>query len=333
MSCHGKLKQRLQNHGCGSPIPTEVIAGGPSYNFTNFLSNSTSPPSKRAYSLTVPQDYDIGVAAPLILSFHGRGKNNLDQEKTSKFSHPFFNTKAIVVYPQGIDVCLRPQAVVSDTNDVFQLQWQGDPQAPISINDTLFISELVTHIEDRFCISSTQIFASGKSNGGGMVGQLACNSEMSGRIAAFAPVSGAFYEDFQGSCYPARDTVPILEFHGGSDKTINYLGGPDLGDRGDTVPIPQWLQQWAQRDQCDPTNKTVELINTAGKNNANRTTWTCGGETGLVSHYFSSYLGHVWPVEENAGYNATTVIMDFFNNLPFVQPKSRKTRGLRIQEQ
>ena len=90
--------------GCNRPIPTEVTVGGRSYNFTNFLSNSTSPPSSRAYSLTVPEDYEIDTPAPLILSFHGRGENNLDQEQTSKLSSPFFNTKAIAVYPQGINV-------------------------------------------------------------------------------------------------------------------------------------------------------------------------------------------------------------------------------------
>lgn len=90
--------------GCGLPIPTEVTAGGPSYNFTHFLSSSTSPPSYRAYRLTVPKDYDINIPAPLIVSFHGRQRSNLEQLQESKFSNPFFKTKAIVVYPQGIDV-------------------------------------------------------------------------------------------------------------------------------------------------------------------------------------------------------------------------------------
>lgn len=90
--------------GCHQPLPSEVKAGGRSYNFTNFLSDSTSPPSNRAYSLTVPQDYNISVPASLILAFHGRGENNLVQEQDSKFSDPYFNTGAIVVYPQGIDV-------------------------------------------------------------------------------------------------------------------------------------------------------------------------------------------------------------------------------------
>jgi len=81
--------------GCGSPLPIEVIAGGRSHSFTELLSNSTLPRSNRAYSLTVPQDYNRDVPALLILSFHGHGENSLGQVKASEFSNPYFNTKAI----------------------------------------------------------------------------------------------------------------------------------------------------------------------------------------------------------------------------------------------
>jgi len=149
------------------------------------------------------------------------------------------------------------------------------------------------------------------------VNELACNPSTSARIAAFAPVSGAFYQNSSGPCYPSRANIPILEFHGGNDTIINYEGGEDLGDRGVTVPIPTWVQQWAQRNQCDTKNKTINLANAAGTNIANRTTWNCGTNQGadfaLVSQYYSSHLGHVWPTGANAGYNATHVIMDFFS--------------------
>ncbi|MCJ1468746.1 hypothetical protein MMC07_007376 [Pseudocyphellaria aurata] len=290
--------------GCGLQIPTEVTAGGASYNFTDFLSNSTSPscyldtsPScYRAYRLTIPEDYDINTPAPLILAFHGRTETNLDQLQRSKLSNSFFNTKAIVAYPQGID-----------------RQWLGDPDAPSTINDTVFASELLTYLESRFCVDPLQVFATGKSNGGGFTGRLACDSEMSSRIAAFAPVSGAFYRDFMGPCYPSRSSIPILEFHGGADKTILYEGGEDASQRGVTVSIPSWLQDWAVRDGCtDPFSNTTVVLPEDGGMSVQRTTWDCNGQDGIVSHYFSENLTHVWPNETNAGYNATSVILDYF---------------------
>ena len=92
------------SNGCGSAVPKELTIGGPSYNFTNFASNSSATDPLRAYSVALPVDYDPNEPAPLIFSFHGRGENNGDQEQQSQFSDPEFNRKAIAVYPMGIDV-------------------------------------------------------------------------------------------------------------------------------------------------------------------------------------------------------------------------------------
>ena len=194
-----------------------------------------------------------------------------------------------------------------------QRQWLGDPAAPPAINDTLFISELLTHLEARFCIDTTKIFAAGKSNGGGMVGQLACNPEMSSRVASFAAAPGAFYQGYDVPCNPSRTNVPILELHGGADTRILYQGGPDPNRPGySTDPIPTWLQSWATRNQCHPVNTTVPLTGVVGDNEVTKTTWNCGETNGLVSHYFSKTMKHVWPTVGNAGYNGTQVIMEFF---------------------
>lgn len=53
-----------------------------------------------------------------------------------------------------------------------------------------------------------------------------------------------------------------------------------------------------------------------GGKSVRRTTWDCKRQVGIVSHYFSETLGHVWPIEANAEYNATSVIQDFFYGHP-----------------
>ncbi|EHK97447.1 putative Aquaporin-1 [Glarea lozoyensis 74030] len=95
--------------------------------------------------------------------------------------------------------------------------------------------EEIDHITDRYCVNPKRIYAAGKSNGGGFTGTLAC-SALSSKIAAFAPVSAAFYiplpkdtsvcepEFIDIPCKPSR-SVPILEFHGSQDDTIAYAGG------------------------------------------------------------------------------------------------------------
>jgi len=79
------------------------------------------------------------------------------------------------------------------------------------------------------------------SNGGGFVGTLACNRIGSTLFAAYAMHSGAFYTDVLGpdnGCDPARIPIPILEIHGGADKTVYYEGGQ--GDGGPEPPITEW---------------------------------------------------------------------------------------------
>lgn len=149
-----------------------------------------------------------------------------------------------------------------------QNQWQGDP-ASIGVDDLDFVSSMIAHFNSRYCIDTSRIYASGKSNGGGFTGgYLACDPELSKQIAAFAPVSGAFYlpgsNDTDCSpttiaiqCNPGRNPVPVLEFHGNGDKTIPYGGGPR---RGECLPtIPHWIREWSKREGYGLTNKTTQL--------------------------------------------------------------------------
>lgn len=161
-----------------------------------------------------------------------------------------------------------------------------------------------------------------------MVGMLACDQSLSTRIAAFAPVSGAFYVMPDGDCEPnsvdlpcsaARSDIPILEFHGGSDSVIPYYG--DATKRDACLPtIPHWVQTWARRNDLGTSNKSTSITNAA--------TWHrfgTGSNLGLVSHvYDGANVGHVWPVTKQnardtgdsstASFDATPMILQFFGN-------------------
>lgn len=177
-------------------------------------------------------------------------------------------------------------------------------------------------MRNNFCIDNSRIYASGKSNGGGFVGTLACAAE-GGNFAAFAPVSGAFYTDANSNtsytCTPARSPLPIIEFHGTNDTTIPYLGGKGRG--GELPTIPDWLARWAVRDGCPspPKNTTVTPRKYDGK--VHITSYSCGGYNDIVQGYKIDGLGHDWPsTEPNSDSStptvieATKVIMNFFRN-------------------
>jgi poly(3-hydroxybutyrate) depolymerase len=178
----------------------------------------------------------------------------------------------------------------------------------------------------QYKIDKNRIWATGKSDGGGFVGVLACDPILSARIAAFAPVSGAFYPGTAGTancnanlvnatCNPGRRPIPFIEFHGLLDDVIPYYGGKHAGECLPTVP--HYLVQWAERDSEGNTNQTSELTN-------DTVVYTFPG--GLVKGYLDASLFHEWPSttpnpdnelhHHVATYNATTIILDFFSQNP-----------------
>lgn len=269
--------------GCGQAAPVQpdetvsrtVVSGG----------------ITREYLLHLPADYRPWRPTPLVLSFHGHRRTAAYQEKLSGFS----DTRAIAVYPQGL--------VGTDGKTA----WTGAPYSNPA-DDVLFTSDLLDQLQGELCVDPLRIYAAGKSNGGGFTGLLACR--MSGRIAAFAPVSGAFYPQ-GGPCEPSRP-APILEFHGTADTAVRYDGNPAKGQPA----IPNWLTDWANRNGCAPD---PEVIDEGDGVQVSR--WQdCWAD---VAHYRIEGLGHVWPStspnpDSNtpAAIDATSLIMRFFDQHP-----------------
>lgn len=163
----------------------------------------------------------------------------------------------------------------------------------VDTDDVGFTSSILDELETQYCVDTDRIYATGKSQGGGLVGVLACDEDMSQRIAAFAPVSGSFYiSDFGdvcepetvpiGPCSPGRDDVPVLAFHGLVDDTIAYYGGPR---RGACLPsIPYWVRTWAERDGLGPENETSAVPGALDGSSAVRYEFGEGVQKGLVTH-------------------------------------------------
>ena len=252
----------ISSAGCGKPVPTppgETVYG------TVFLGGLI-----RTYLLHIPSGYQANSSEAVVLSFHGHGSNAFQQERRSGMSLLADQQGFIVVYPQGL--------VGPDGRTGWATGLRGRPW----VNDVLFVSDLLNHLQSILCIDPLRIYATGFSNGGGMTNVLACT--LAGRLAAFAPVSGS-YPPYPGGCHPVRP-VPLLEFHGTADPIVPYNGSM----RKQLPPILAWLQGWATRDGCT-------MGPTVFQKQANVTglEWTnCQGNA-IVIQYRISGEGHVWP--------------------------------------
>jgi poly(3-hydroxybutyrate) depolymerase len=128
----------------------------------------------------LPPTYDHRKPGPLILSYHGIGQSPKKQANLDLFGDVLYNQDYIVVWPQ---------AVIPPGED--KVMFQGPRSA--DVDDITFTMDVMDELEQNLCIDTDRIYATGKSEGGGFAGMLACNATSSARIAAFAPVSGAFY--------------------------------------------------------------------------------------------------------------------------------------------
>ncbi|KAH9889623.1 carbohydrate esterase family 1 protein [Xylariomycetidae sp. FL2044] len=302
--------RRRQTNACDSKTPA----------FTPGSYKTYHTAEDRKYRVWLPAKYDNSDATPLILSYHGANGDIDEQIALDDLTDPLFNSNHIVAYLQG---------TADDPDEPDHTTWEGAPGS--KSNDIKFTQDVLDNLESKLCIDPDRIYATGKSQGGGFVGRLACDADTSKRIAAFAPVSGAYYIgqiDKEAECArpdlvtvpcdAGRADIPILAFHGGNDTTIAYHG--DFRSGSCLPDVRSWARQWAERDGVEDTP-----VNSTLKGADNGVIMSYGG--GLVRLvYDGDDIGHDWPSTIKNGdnsksghgvasFNASSMIMEFFRGV------------------
>jgi polyhydroxybutyrate depolymerase len=220
----------------------------------DFFDEIQSGGQTRQYLLHVPATYRPEEPTALVFVFHGAGISAERFVRHTRFSNIADQEGFLIVYPQGQGPADEPF-------------WDPSPGS----RDVEFIRDLIDHLQRRCHVDSNRIYATGHSNGGGMVHRLAC--ELADRIAAIGPVSGAYSS---GNCSPSRP-VPVFAIHGTADTIISYDG------------IPEWASAWAERNRCDP--EPVEVIHNVL---ISEKQWGNCQEGADVILYTIQDLGHDW---------------------------------------
>ena len=221
----------------------------------------------RAYTVHLPDNFKPTNYYPLIVHFPGKGANASNGAQQAGLNV----LPAVIAYP-------HPTVGIDGYN-----AWQGAPYSS-NADDVSFTGELLDKIQSQLCIDRKRIYASGMSNGGGMVSLLSC--ELSNRFAAFGIVAGAMYYP-AGACDPTIPT-PLINVHGDSDPNVPYGGSitrklPDIG---------QWSAERAKDNDCkgQPSVKFIDAVTTV-------TTWTnCRGNA-TVENVKLRGGGHIWMPE------------------------------------
>jgi polyhydroxybutyrate depolymerase len=249
-----------------SPVVTQNCARGDL--FDQLESNGRS----RQYLLHVPASYRPEQPAALVLVFHGAGIGAERFVRYSRLSNVADREGFLIVYPQGLGE--RPA-------------WDPSPGS----RDVQFVRDLIDQLEQRCNVDPDRIYASGHSNGGGMVNRLAC--EMADRIAAIGTVSGAYGAG--ADCAPARP-VPVVAIHGIADQIVPYEG------------IPDWALGWAKRNGCNP-----EAVDIPHNVIVREQKWSgCRAGTDVILYTIED-MGHDWTHDI---IDMGQTIWDFFEQHP-----------------
>jgi polyhydroxybutyrate depolymerase len=268
-----------------SPVPVETISTTATLPATpaavaenctrgDYFEEIESGRQTRQFLLHIPATYDPLEPGALVLVFHGAGISAERFAGYSRFSAVADREGFLVVYPQG----------------------QGAPDEPFwdtspGSRDVQFIRDLIDQLLIRCNVDPNQVYASGHSNGGGMVHRLAC--ELADRIAAIGPISGAYASS--GKCTPSRP-IPVFAIHGTADPVIPY-------DR-----IPAWAAAWAERNGCDP-----EPVDVPHNVVIREQLWTNCRQGADVVLYTVHDLGHDWTHDI---INMGQTIWEFFEQHP-----------------
>lgn len=229
----------------------------------------------RTYSFYVPASYTSSQPAPLVLNLHGYTSNGQQQAAYTNFAAIADTAGFIVVHPDGT------------IDPIAQQRFWNFGIAGTNVNDIGFLGALIDTIAAHYTINPNRIYCTGMSNGGYMSYALACQTN---RFAAIASVTGSMSVPMYNSCNPANP-IPVMDIHGTLDPTVPYTGNTT------SKPIPDVVQFWADKNNCNPNPNITQVPNTNTTDNATteHQLYTGGTNGHTVEHYKVVNGGHTWP--------------------------------------
>jgi polyhydroxybutyrate depolymerase len=251
-------------------VPAANDAAGPEGGGCAVLSpgdhaiNVVQDGTTRVVYLHVPKGGNQSPLA-LVLALGGAGQSGLDFAEDSGYSRLADRARFLVAYPSAAGS--RPF-------------WNMNGEVPGKPDDVEFLRMALDSIEDAACVDRGRVYATGVSNGGGMVARLGC--DLADRLTAIAPVAGGY--GTLPACHPAR-ALPILEIHGMGDQVVPYAGkGPQhSGNAWDYVGM------WRHIDGCQGAPRR-----TAPQPRITEFAWSCAGGSEVV-HVRIDGEPHSWP--------------------------------------
>ena len=248
----------------------------------------------RSYLVYIPLSYSTSTAAPVLFNFHANGDTAETQLNIANM-RPLADAEGVIlVYPQG--TILNGEG--THWNPLLNSELNKS-----NTDDLGFVAAMIDTLAGELNIDDQRIYATGYSNGAGMVYGLACY--LSDRIAAVAPVSGSMYIESQGNCNATHPTS-IAVFNGTQDFIRPYNGY-----EGFLLPVEEAVSFWVGHNNISMPPAT-DSFSTRGLT-VERSVYS-GGEGGASVALYKVIGGdHVWFDIEIEGADLNTIIWQFLS--------------------
>lgn len=159
----------------------------------------------RTYLVHVPASYTGASDVPLLLDFHGGGKDAWNERGASGQLAESDKRGFISVWPNGIALTWNGYGCCLASN-------------MIAVDDVAFVRAIIAAMKQRASIDSNRVFVTGISNGGALAQRVAC--EAADVVRAAVSVSFPLNNE---ACNPSRP-INVTEIAGTNDTNINYYG-------------------------------------------------------------------------------------------------------------
>lgn len=254
--------------------------------------------------------------APLVLAFHGGGGVPENMVDLSGFNELADRLGFLVAYPSG--------SGSTPTRLFWNILLSGTYATVNELDDLGFVSNVIDKVSAMAPVDPKRIYAAGFSQGGMLCYRLACDPDLSSRIAAIAVV-GATMTVASDDCRGSRP-VPLISFHGKQDPFSKFAGGiADKAPRNDLVPRPgveESILNWVRRGGLPETPSA-----SGASGSAVMQQYGPDARGFQVVSWVFEDGGHTWPGSAgnlpewmmgkvNKEVDATLLIWDFFKSHP-----------------
>jgi polyhydroxybutyrate depolymerase len=301
MSCHNKLLNTLASAVVVSLCTVGRSASAAPDNVAALEQRTlTIGDAERTYHLYVPKNLSPDKAAPLVLAFHGRGRegNGRDFARKTQFSALARNEGFLVAYPDGVEGKWLDGGLMDD---------------PRFAGDVEFAGAIMDDAAKRHPVDPRRIYATGFSNGAAFSYLVAIR--LSHRVAAIASVGANMSRAFLKGMTPDKDPVSLLQFCGSLDP---FCGREPL--RFDyLISLKENVDAWVRHDGCEAASQLRPLGASGNRDGLPPAkVWANGRDGTEVALVWLDGAAHGWPIPMAGGgsTDVTPLIWQFFKAHP-----------------